>query len=275
MLQDIEPKIFSNVYKNVLPNGNSKCFVFSGREALAIFDGVNIVLPVYSQLEDIAVETTYIFSIDTQDYFLVEINNEPPKQFSFHSIQIFRRALPKEESFAAMTAFHLFTWYSNNRFCGKCGAKMQKNDKLRMLQCEKCGCQVFPRISPAVIVGVVDGDRLLMTKYNGREYKGFALIAGFNEIGESIEKTIEREVNEEAGVKVKNIKYYASQPWGMDGDLLLGFFAQLDGSDEINMDGDELSLAQWYHRDEITPAQDHATLTNAMIKAFVEKEIDF
>lgn len=275
MLQDIEPKVFSNVYKNVLPDENSKCVAFRGREALVSFDGTNISFPLYSQVKENVSKAVFAFTIDSDDYFLVDFNGEVPDGFGYENIQIFRRALPKEESFAVLTAFHLFTWYSNNKFCGKCGAEMEKDTSLRMLKCPKCSAQVFPRISPAVIVGVADGDRLLMTKYNGREYKGFALIAGFNEIGESIEKTIEREVYEEAGIKVKNIKYFASQPWGMDGDLLLGFFAELDGSDRITMDGDELSLAKWYHRDEIVPADDHATLTNAMIKAFVEKKVDF
>lgn len=86
---------------------------------------------------------------------------------------------------------------------------------------------VFPKISPAVIVAVTDNDRVLLTKYAGRTYKNYALVAGFNEAGETIEQTVRREVMEEVGLKVKNLKYYKSQPWGLSGSLLSGFFVSL------------------------------------------------
>ena len=92
----------------------------------------------------------------------------------------------------------------------------------RMLQCPCCANMVFPKIAPAVIVGVTHGDKILMTKYAGREYKRYALIAGFTEIGETAEETVKREVMEEVGLTVKNIRYYKSQPWGFDSNLLLG-----------------------------------------------------
>jgi len=116
-----------------------------------------------------------------------------------------------------------------------------------------------------VIVGVHDGSHLLMTKYNGRDYKGYALIAGFVEIGESAEDTVRREVFEEVGVQVKNVTYYASQPWGMDGGFLLGFYAELDGADRIELDREELSMAGWYAADEITVEDDDISLTSCMI----------
>ena len=81
-----------------------------------------------------------------------------------------------------------------------------------MMRCSACGNTVYPKIAPAVIVGVINGDKILLTKYNGRAYKKYALIAGFTEIGETAEETVAREVMEEAGIKVKDITYYKSQP---------------------------------------------------------------
>ena len=88
-----------------------------------------------------------------------------------------------------------------------------------MLQCPVCNNMVFPKIAPAVIIGLTNNDQIMMTKYAGREYKRYALIAGFTEIGETAEETVHREVMEEVGLKVKNIRYYKSQPWGFDSNL--------------------------------------------------------
>ena len=120
---------------------------------------------------------------------------------------------------------------------------------------------------PAVIVGVKNGDKLLITRYR----TGFAhnaLIAGFTEIGETAEQTVQREVMEEAGVRVKNIRYYTSQPWGIANDLLLGFFCELDGDDTIHMDENELKYAQWVSREDIQLQPDDFSLTNEMMTRF-------
>ena len=127
---------------------------------------------------------------------------------------------------------------------------------------------VYPRINPAVIVGVTDGDRLLLTKYRGRAYKKYALVAGFTEIGESFEQTVAREVMEETGLKVKNIRYYKSQPWGFADNILAGYFCEVDGDPTIRMDQEELSVAEWFQRDAIPVEPEDLSLTNEMIIHF-------
>lgn len=110
------------------------------------------------------------------------------------------------------------------------------DEKERMLRCPSCGHLIFPTIAPAVIVGVTDGNRIILTTYAAREYKRYALIAGFTEIGETVEETVRREVMEEVGIPVKNIRYYKSQPWGFDSNLLMGFFCQADRKSQMSMD---------------------------------------
>ena len=115
----------------------------------------------------------------------------------------------------------------------------------------------------------VFGDKLLLTKYR----TGFAhnaLIAGFTEIGETAEETVMREVMEEAGIKVKNIHYYKSQPWGTANDLLLGFYCEVDGDDTITMDRHELKYAEWVQREEIVLQPGNFSLTNEMMRRFKE-----
>ena len=140
------------------------------------------------------------------------------------------------------------------------------------MHCDSCGNRVYPKIAPAVIVGVTDGDRILMTKYSGRDYTRYALIAGFTEIGETAEETVAREVMEEVGLKVKNIRYYKSQPWGSESDLLLGYFCDLDGDDHITLDEEELSVAEWFHRDEMNVEDDGISLTREMMTTFRNKK---
>jgi len=129
---------------------------------------------------------------------------------------------------------------------------------------------IFPKIAPAVITAVTDGDRILMSKYAGRFYKRYSLIAGFCEFGETVEQTVQREVMEEVGLRVKNIRYYKSQPWGVDSNLLMGFFCDLDGDDTITKDDSELAMAGWYDRADMPAHDDGISLTREMMRIFEE-----
>ena len=108
----------------------------------------------------------------------------------------------------------------------------------------------------------------MLTKYKDRPVKHYALVAGFNEIGESIEETVHREVLEETGLRVRNLRFYKSQPWVFTDTLLFGFFAELDGSDKITVQEDELSEAGWFHRSEIPEDRTHLSLTGEMMEQF-------
>ena len=120
---------------------------------------------------------------------------------------------------------------------------------------------------------VRDGNRLLLSKYAGRAYKKYALLAGYTEIGETIEETVKREVMEEVGLNVKNIQYYKSQPWSFSDTLLMGFYCDLDGEDKITLDQDELALAEWFEREDLPEVTSDESLTNEMIQMFKRGEI--
>ena len=113
----------------------------------------------------------------------------------------------------------------------------------------------------------------VMSKYAGRTYKKYALLAGFAEIGETLEETVKREVMEEVGLKVKNIRYYKSQPWSFSDTLLMGFYCDLDGTDEIILDREELALAEWFEREKIPVGPSRDSLTNEMIMKFKNREV--
>ena len=222
----------------------------------------------------------YLFAIDTQEgktrFFLGDNGSLPQnilKDYSYEQQNIFRTKQPKDLAFAGITACQLANWYNSTKFCGTCGTALVHDSKERMMRCPKCNAMHYPKLSPAVIVGVINGDKILMTKYAGRDYKKYALVAGFAEIGETIEDTVRREVMEEVGLKVMNIRYYKSQPWSFTDTLLFGFFCEVDGKDKITMDTEELAFAEWLTREEIPTKYDGISLTNEMIMKFKNKEI--
>ena len=159
--------------------------------------------------------------------------------------------------------------FRDNRFCGRCGGPMEPGMEERKLVCAACGFQVYPRINPAVIVAVHDGDRLLMTRYARRPIPWFVLLAGFIEVGETAEQCVAREVREEVGIQVKHIRYYGSQPWGMSGNLTLAYTAELDGGDRLTVDRTELAEARWFFRDQVPiRKEDRVSITQDMVRAF-------
>ena len=172
------------------------------------------------------------------------------------------------QAFARITATQLHRWKESRRFCGRCGHETEDSKTERAVVCPFCGQTEYPKICPAVIVAVHDGDRLLLTRYRGRPFKKYALIAGFNEIGESIEDTVHREVMEEAGLRVKNLRFYKSQPWVFTDTLLMGFVCELDGSDKITVQESELAEAAWHLRSELPEDHSNISLTGEMIECF-------
>jgi NAD+ diphosphatase len=269
MIQDIHPNIFYNEYAEKNPTEDDFILFFSGQNVLINTNNGDLQYPQYRNLKMVEATYTYLFKIDEMEFFLAEIEMDIEIDgFSFENISIFRNSMPKYNAFAGTTAYHINCWYSDNKFCGRCGDNLVHHSTTRMMLCEKCKNNIYPKISAVVIVAISDGDKLLLTKYAGREYKNHALVAGFIEIGESPEEAVHREVMEEVGLNVKNLTYYKSQPWGFSESLLIGYFAELNGDSKITLDEDELSEAVWIKRDEIEIEGDGLSLTNEMILKF-------
>lgn len=278
MIQDILPLHLRNEYeeKHLLPGSRMMIFrenqIYIKEEEPLEFLTFDRLQTLCAQAKCEIPQTVYLFSIGSEDYFLTDLPGGISQEgYSFVRMFQVRAKKPKERVFAAATAWHLYGWYRDNRYCGRCGESLKHDKRLRMLSCPVCGNQVFPKIAPAVIVGVTDGEHILMTKYADREYKRYALIAGFTEIGETAEETVCREVMEEVGLKVKNIRYYKSQPWGFDQNLLLGYFCELDDDREIALDTEELAVAEWVHYSAISDDAEGLSLTREMMTVFRDR----
>ena len=260
MVHNITVK-FDNQYKNITPSDKDRVICIKDSKVLLSLKDDKNIYPTVSE----AVKTdNYLFTVGEVRYFSGEAAEN--EAFSFQELRKIRTPASKNEVFAGVSAMHLINWYDNNKFCGKCAGKMHHSATLRAMECS-CGNIVFPVISPAVIVAVTDNNKILLTKYN-RSYAHWALVAGYTEIGETAEQTVEREVMEETGIKVKNIRYYKSQPWGLSSSVLLGFFCEVDGSNEIRLDNEELKEGRWFSAEEIDFRDDDFSLTREMIEMF-------
>ncbi len=265
MLHNIGEKIYRCEYQNKPPERE--------RDYLLSFRGNEILLPDgggllrLAERED-AASLQYLFSISGAGFYLPGGPLPETEGAHYRNVQLLRGMSPQWMAFAGVTGYHLAQWYRNNRYCGACGQAMRHKADERALVCPACGHICYPSMSAAVIVGIIDGERLLLSKYAGGAYRNYALIAGFVEIGEALEDTVRREVYEEVGLRVRRIRYFDNQPWGFSQSLLVGFFADLDGSPEIHVDKRELSEALWVERGEIPDLPYPVTLTAKMMDAF-------
>ncbi len=283
MIQDIQPYFLDNHFDpEARLTPDSRIIIIRDNNYLlkesALSEGT-IDFPRFSDFnKDITeVECAYIFTIGGENFFLYisdEDKNFQIPGFYYAEFNLIRgkELSPKYMVYAAFTAYHLNEWYSTTVYCGRCGTKNENDKKERARRCPHCGNVTYPRINPAVIIGITDkmNNKIILTKYN-RGYANFALVAGFTEIGETMEETVEREVMEEVGLKVKNIRYYKSQPWGIASDILMGYFCDVDGDNTIHMDNEELKLAKWFAPEEIVLQPTPYSLTNEMMSIFKEK----
>jgi len=178
---------------------------------------------------------------------------------------------PHQRSRASRT-FQLNRWNLNHQFCGKCGQQNKRVEGVFNLRCEDCGLDHFPKICPAVICLIHKGDQILLAR-NLKTPQGFySHVAGFVEVGESLEQTVAREIAEEVGLKVTDIRYIESQSWPFPDNLMLGFTAAwLEG--EPKPDGVEIGDAQWFSFDTLPKLPRKGSISRSMIECFYNKEI--
>lgn len=244
--------------------------VLSGPQGPGPADGrKEFVYPRHADYADIGEDQfRWLFAEDRAQFYLAKEALTERDGFTYVSINFMRAARPRYLAFAGIAGLSLHNWYSNHIYCGHCGRPMVHSENERMVHCDHCHTMIYPRICPAVIVAVRHGDKLLVSKYAGREYKNIALLAGFAEVGETIEETVHREVMEEVGIRVKNLQFYKSQPWCFTDTLLFGFFCDLDGDDTLKVDHGELATAGWIDRKDIPEDTEKASLTMEMMTLF-------
>jgi NAD+ diphosphatase len=181
------------------------------------------------------------------DYYTAEISQEISISDTLHARPL-RQALSffnNDDYGLVVKAYSVINWDKNHRFCSRCGLLTVQQPNAFERLCTSCGLSFFPRISPSIIVLIKRDDHLLMARSPHFPLGVYGLIAGFVDVGESLEEAVHREVKEEVGLKIKNLVYWGSQPWPFPDSLMLAFTADY-ASGEIVMDKDEIEDAGWY-----------------------------
>ena len=180
--------------------------------------------------------------------------------------------LPFEEYRMAGTASQILTWDLNSRFCPRCGVRTVQTARIAK-RCPQCGQEIYPRISPAIIVLIKRGeDEVLLV--HARNFRGTfrGLVAGFLEPGETLEECVRREVMEETGLAIKNIRYFASQPWPYPSGIMVGYVAEYAGGD-IHLQDEELNAGAFYHKDRLPEIPKKLSIARRLIDAWLEGKI--
>ena len=173
-----------------------------------------------------------------------------PEGMEYTGVRELFGKIPDEELAIASFAVRMILFDRNTRFCSRCGAPTRQLRTERAKSCSTCNLVIYPRISPAIIVLVRNGDRILLARSPRFPPGQYSIIAGFVESGENIEHAVRREVREETGIEITNIRYYGSEPWPFPDSLMIGFTADYC-SGEIRIDNNEIVAADWFDRDHL------------------------
>ena len=226
-------------------------FVFRGDMLLTkgskdLFEGIPYVRDG-QELNLVPEGIHYLGLFQEQPCYCVEApaDYQPPEGMIFRGLRPLYSVVDEDIYLLAGKALQINSWNQTNRYCGRCGSPTEELSAERAKKCVQCGLLSFPRLSPAVIIAVIREGKILLA--HARTFQGnmYSVLAGFVEPGETLEECVHREILEEVGVRVKNIRYLKSQPWPFPNSLMLGFSAEYE-SGEISVDGMELDDAGWY-----------------------------
>jgi NAD+ diphosphatase len=195
----------------------------------------------------------------------------PPEGMAYEGLRKVYGRVDEELFWLAGRAVQIVEWDRTHRFCGRCGVPLKSREKERAKECPQCGLLHFPRLAPAVIVLVERGNQLLLARSRHFAPGMYSVLAGFVEPGETLEEAVEREILEEVGIAVKDIRYFGSQPWPFPNSLMIGFTATYAGG-EISINDQEIEDAGWYTADHLPGQPGKISIARRLIEWFLAKQ---
>lgn len=273
-----------SIYKNYMPAVREEFETKSGSYWFAFYkDGLlvkinedKVSIPFANSLEDLnvtAARKQYLGTLNGYSCYSAEVSFEPAElaDMSFRGLRTLFGALEEDIFLLAGKALQIVNWDKNHQYCGRCGTETRtmEGEGERAKRCPECGFIGYPVICPAVITAIIK-DRKILLAHN-RSFKGnmYSLIAGFVEAGETLEECVKREIMEEVGLQVKNVKYLGSQPWSFPNSLMIGFTAEYE-SGEIAVDGVEISDAKWFDVDNLPELPSEISIARKIINWYIE-----
>ncbi len=252
--------------------GNALWFLFQGRDVLVKKQEDNYSFLRSSDLQALHLEPEqrqYLGSLDGRQCYAGELPHGAAVSdpFRLQGLRTLFRRVEEDTFWIAGLGSQLVYWNRNHLYCGKCGNPTENKRDERAKYCPECGLVNYPRLSPAIIVAVIRDNKILLAHSERFPAKFFSVLAGFVEPGENLEECIQREVREEVGIAVKNIRYFGSQPWPFPDSLMIGFTAEYD-SGEIEIDASEIVHADWFSADDLPPIPPRLSIARHLIDWF-------
>lgn len=251
-------------------------FIFSGKKIIVKNDGEPVSIPFIITPADIGITTTSVSYLGTfygNHVFATETGEKVqlPQGYSYNGLWGLFNHLEPDFFNVALKASHILDWEKNDRFCSRCGTANVMKDLERAKVCPSCGYTSYPRISPAVIVLVERDNTILLARAPRFKEELFSVLAGFSEPGETLEDTVQREIREEVGIDVTDIRYFGSQPWPFPDSLMIAFTCTYAGG-EIAIDTSEILSADWYPIDQLPTIPGKISIARRMIDWFIESK---
>ena len=257
-------------------SGRAWWFAFLDTKLLVLLETSSVRLPFLAQFEEMglrALRQNYLGSLDDLPCYAVELaeGTAPPKGMSFEGLRQLYGRLEDDLFWIAARAVQIIEWDRTNQFCGQCGTPLTTKVTERAKECPHCGLLHFPRLSPAIIVLVERGRELLLARSRHFLSGMYSVLAGFVEPGESLEQAVVREVREEVGLTIKDIRYFGSQNWPFPHSLMIGFTATYAGG-EISLNDEEIEAAGWFTADTLPPIPGKISIARKLIDWFLETQ---
>ncbi len=250
-------------------------FAFCENKMLMKVENNNYSIPYLNNLQQInisPVRTQYLGLLKGSPCYSAEIASEEniPVGMEFISLRTLFELIDMDLFLLAGKASQIVLWDQSNQFCGRCGCPKEEPPDERAKKCPKCGLISYPQICPAVITAVFRDGKILLAHAKAFKNDIHGLISGFLEPGETLEECVQRELMEEVGIKVKNIKYFGSQPWPYPNSLMVGFTAEYE-SGEISVDGTEIEKADWFSPDKLPELPSQVSIARQIIDWYIQK----
>lgn len=250
-------------------DNNRLCFIFCNQKLLLCRHGAGFCLPSFSQVSHLRLVFEYEF-LHEERIFVADLAQDTAlaPHFVFETLREAFMVLDASLRQSLGKAAQRVYWHKTHHFCGLCGSPTKEKNTERVKCCTVCGHEFYHRISPSIIVLVTRGEELLLARSPHFPPGLFSTLAGFVEPGESIEQTVHREVKEEVGIELDNVRYVGSQSWPFPHSLMLGFYATHKSGDII-VDGLEIEAAQWFSKDALPILPSDISIARQLIDGFL------